>query len=304
MSMGGITVTAQRLEPSLTELCHSSWSCQLAGLLSELWLLVFAGVFALIVLAALSTLRAAADAVEEEQSRTTAERDAFRSFAQRVAELSPDTATSAGVATTGAVATAAVAEPARGLAKVREAYRETVMAVPHYDEDYGETLVENMAAEFGDDAAMPVQDTRSLSPMLKQLLVSKATAAATERERLIGRLSHEADELKSARETLSEVEAELEDYDLPTLNRVDYGGLVDRWDHLDELEDRCSEVLQTRQHNLGERNGGQRTDAATFIEYVYSLLPVDYPVLAESAAVLERIEDARRTVTLAAVRRA
>lgn len=303
MTTGGITVTAQRLEPSLSELCHSSWSCQLAEVISELWLLVFAGVFALIVLATLSTLRAATDAVEEEQSRTAAERDAFRSFAEQVGELAPETGTAAGMTNAGSVAMVAVAEPARGLAGVREAYRETVMAVPHYDEDYGETLAENMAAEFGDDVAMSVQNARSLSPMLKRLLVAKATGAATERERLIGRLDREADELRSARKTLSEVDAELEDYDLPTLHQVDFAGLIDRWDHLDRLEDRSCDLLQTRQRDLGERSRDHRTDGPAFIDYVYSRLSVDYPVLAGGTAVLERIEDARRSVSLAAARR-
>lgn len=37
------------------------------------------------------------------------------------------------------------------MADVQKAYRETILVVPHYEEEYAEPLVENMAQEFGVD---------------------------------------------------------------------------------------------------------------------------------------------------------
>lgn len=304
MSTTGIPVNARNLDPSISEFCHASWSCELAAVISDLWLLFVAGVLAVVLLAALSNLRAAADRVREEQSRTAAERDAFRTFAKQVSDLSPNSGVAVGESTGGTVASAVtMTEPARSLAKVREAYRETVMSVPHYDEDYGEPLVENMAFEFGEDVAASVEAGRQLSPMLQQLLVSKAQAAAAERERLIGQLERENEDLKTAQRSLAEVESDLEDYDSPTLRVVDFDGLADRWDRLDELEKRCSDVVQERQRMLTSGRNDGPTDGPTFLEYLYDPLSVDYPVLADAAAVIERIEDARRAVAVAASRR-
>lgn len=303
-TINGIPVHAHGVDQSLNDLCHASWSCQLSSALSELWLLVVAGAFVLVLLAALSNLRAAAVAVEEEQSRTAAERSAFRSFAERVGTMSPDEMVADGGAHVGTVSPAvAMAEPSSSLSKVREAYRETVMSVPHYDEDYGEALAENMAIEFGKDVAASVEDGRTLSPMIQQLLVSKATAAATQRDRVISQLDREADELESARDAFTDIESVLDDYDPPTLHGVDYASLVDRWDRLDAMEDRCGDVLETRQNHLNERETTQPR-GPSLADYVYKSLPVDYPVLAAGAAVLERIEDARHAVTMEAARRA
>lgn len=305
MSTTGIPVNAQNLDPSISEFCHASWSCELAAVISDLWLLFVAGVLAVVLLAALSNLRAATDRVQEEQSRTAAERDAFRAFAKQVSDLSPDSMAAVGGSNGGTVASAvSMTEPARSVAKVREAYRETVMSVPHYDEDYGEPLAENMAFEFGEDVAASVEDGRQLSPMLQQALVSKAQTAAAERERLIGQLERENEDLKTAQRSLATVESELEGYDPPTLRGVDFDGLADRWDRLDELEERCTGVVEERQRTvISGRNDG-RTDGPTLLEYLYGPLSVDYPVLADAAAVIERIGDARRAVAVAASRRA
>lgn len=301
MSIDGISVHAERVNPELTDICHASWSCDLAGLVADLWLLMVAGVFTLIVLSVLTNLRKGADVVEREQSRTAAERDAFYEFAARISELSPDSEGKIGGANGSAIGSpVALAHPPRSASKVREAYRETVMGVPHYDLDYGESLEDNMAIEFGEDVAAAIEDGQTLSPMLQQLLVSKARAAATEREQLIGQLEDEAEELNHARTTLSVIESELEGYEIPS--RLD--AIADRWDRLEELEDRCNDLVQRRQCSIveGRIDGGM--DTPSLVEYLYSSLTVDYPVLADTAAILEQIESARQALVSTAIRRA
>ncbi|MFC6726651.1 hypothetical protein ACFQE1_20230, partial [Halobium palmae] len=48
--------------------------------------------------------------------------------------------------------------PDDGLREVRAAYRDTVMGMAHYDDEYGEPLATNMAAEFSEELAGAVAD--------------------------------------------------------------------------------------------------------------------------------------------------
>lgn len=303
MSLNEVPVHAYGIDQGINNLCHASWSCQLTETLTDLWPLILAGVLTFGLVAVLSNIRTAAETVDGERSRIVAERDAFRAFAQRVNGLSPDSRITDGGSRVGPLSVAGTeSEPSPGLSKVREAYRESVMAVPHYDKDYGTALSEHMAVELGTDVAGSVKNGQRLSSMLQRLIVSKATTAATNRERLIDRLDREASDLKSALDTLSEVESQLADYDPTTLHRVDYTNLNDRWNRLDAMEERCSETLKTRQRLLQQRDDNL-PQGPSFGQYVYGALQVDFPVLADGAAVVEHIEEARQALANAAARR-
>lgn len=110
------------------------------------------------------------DILDAELTRTTTERDALRQFRARCTQINPTTpdstpasqsqATPSGL--TGVIqsvtpfsgsGSGSHARPSSGgtLQQVCEAYRETVIVVPHYGEEYDEPLDENLATEVGDD---------------------------------------------------------------------------------------------------------------------------------------------------------
>jgi hypothetical protein len=102
-----------------------------------------------------------------ERKGTAAERDAFERFGNRVADCSttdPSTApTAAGVKVRK--------KPADGVASdsksIRQLYRETVMAVDHFEDEYDETLLEHVDAELGPDFVAAVSGDDALTPPYK-----------------------------------------------------------------------------------------------------------------------------------------
>ncbi|ELY97170.1 hypothetical protein C481_20646 [Natrialba asiatica DSM 12278] len=147
-------------------------------------------------------IRKAQSVVETEHERVRTERDAFYDFAEEVRALSVSDGSSQSNQTLlmkgGTVGTR--------VKSVRDRYRETVIVVPHYDEDYGEPLRENMAAEFNRDIATVVVDDQPFSPQLKRLLVQQARAAARRREELLRSLSREQESSAEASERLQDIE--------------------------------------------------------------------------------------------------
>lgn len=151
-----IPVNANQIDPAVEEVCRSGLTCQVASVVSDLWMLVAVGLAVGTVIATMAYLKSARPTLEEEQSRTTAERDDLMEFANRVADLSVESTTTAGLPAGGTASAITTGHGSTGLDDVREAYRETVMAVPHYAEEYGESLEENMAIELDDEVAVSV----------------------------------------------------------------------------------------------------------------------------------------------------
>ncbi|EMA54285.1 DUF7260 family protein, partial [Halococcus salifodinae] len=132
-------------------------------------------------------VRSAIAVVETDHERTITERDAFARFADCVSEfevssvdLHPDHAQQAPAQTLVAPETAARAKSP--LARVRDAYRDTVMGVPHYDEEYDDSLPESLTGEFSPEVAAAVLTSEQLTPHLRDRLID-ATHRARESRR-------------------------------------------------------------------------------------------------------------------------
>ena len=88
----------------------------------------------------------ALDVLGEELEVTTAEREAFERFQARISAIEPDrhpapNGVGATMATGMAVAGHEGESTGESMGRVRTAYRETVMAVPHFEPEYGEGLI-------------------------------------------------------------------------------------------------------------------------------------------------------------------
>lgn len=252
------------------------------------------------VIATVGYLRSATSALEEEQSRTAAEQAAFEAFARRVAEQRPATVQVPNQTTGGAFSTIRTTSPSVSpLEDVRETYRETVMDLAHYDEEYGEPLEQNMTVEFGGDIATVVCDGGQLTPQVKLTLVSAAKEAARKRAGLRGALDREGESLRDAGKTFSDVQSALNEYQPRTLRTESYESLLDRWEELDTLEKRCSEALEARQRRLKDEPMGKDVpaDKPSLFEYLYQSLEVNYPVLATGTDLIDQIQRSRRTLT-------
>jgi len=100
----------------------------------------------------LSPLPAALDSLRHEYEEIRAERCGFERFVGRLEEIECERPKWTQVG--------GIDEPAgTRLETVREAYRETVMSVEHYEEVYDKTLCEDVAAEFGSEIALDMDVT-------------------------------------------------------------------------------------------------------------------------------------------------
>lgn len=302
-----IPVNTNQIDPAVEEFCRSGLTCQLGGVVSDLWVLIVVGLAIGTVIASVAYLKSARSELEEDQSRTASERDAFMEFGRRVSDLPAEVTEPAGIpagGTASAIGTTQGSDTA--MDKVQQAYRETVMAVPHYEEEYGESLRENMTIEFGEDFAASVGAGSQFTPVVQQVLVAKTREATVERSRLIKAHRREDESLAKAEDTFSKLQSTLMRYHPDKLRQASYQTLIERWDELDSLENQCSDAVDARQRRLQTEpiDQGGPTNAPAFVEYLYGALDVDYPVLATGASFLEQIRTSRQTIaTIAANRR-
>ncbi|MFB6118450.1 hypothetical protein [Halosegnis sp.] len=249
------------------------------------------------VVAAFSYIAAARDACDEEQHRIAAELAAFERFAGRVRALTPETPSPSTTPTpAGAVEPpdrSPVTSGTDGLAAARDAYRETVMAVDHFEEDYDETLAEHARAELGPDAGGALAEGSDLTPGLQSVLAERADAAATERREFLGRLDEEARDLAETERRLSALLAESSD--LVTDLERPFGTLEARWRRLDTLERHIGDVVEERTARVAD-------DDAAVPSYLYGQFPVPDPVLADASAALGVVRERREQVTDALTR--
>jgi len=236
-------------------------------------------------------LDAARRLVRRERRRTVDEREAFDAFARRVAEAPTD----GGAAVTGGNGPLVGARPA-GIAAVERAYAETVMAVPHYEEEYGDGYAASLAAEFGPQLAAGLTEG-ALTDRLRDAVVAAADRARDDRDALVDQLDVEAASLADCGERLVAVHDELDRHHRAFAGES-YGALEALHRRLGVLAETCDGIAADRQAHLREH----RDDLALpegcpdLPAYLYADLDATYPALAAVADAADRVADARRDV--------
>jgi hypothetical protein len=265
-------------------------------------LLVAAGVLLLFVAFALAHIKTARSVLEEERERIREEAEAFATFARQVADVE---AASRPLADGGPMVRTVRPPSDDGIEAVREAYRDTVMSVPHYDAEYDESLSRNMRLEFGDDVAGAVDRGGTLTPQLKATLVERSRTARDQRVSLLDQLDTEAEALDDADRTLERSRRTADRIADASLDRYAFDELAAEWRLLEDRREAADSLLTERQEAVQERDreNGTRRRGPTFEEYLYGPMDVTHPVLAAGTSVLDRREEARRQVASALARR-
>ena len=257
---------------------------------------------ALFVAAALANVVSAREAAADERERLLAEADALDRFVSRVADIEAGTPRAALAGDPGAMTALGSGDRGR-LGRVREAYRETVMSVPHYEAEYDESLARNLRAEFGDDVAAALLEGGDLSPQLKGTVLTRGREARRRRLVVVEHIESEQASLAAARRRLgpaADSVDRLADADLSSFGDDELA--AESYLLADRRED-CKAAVERRQDAVQNRRGlAERVDAVDSIEgYLYGSLPVTYPVLSDTTTLLDRIEDLQGRV-LAAMR--
>lgn len=240
-------------------------------------------------------LAEAKSATETERKRVLSERDAFDRFTRVVETMS----VSSGKQTAPMMLARDGNSDGQRLCTIRDAYRDTVMSVPHFEDEYDENLRENLSLEFDDQLATALVDSREFQPLLKQMVIVRAIEAKRSREKLLDGLEAELTSLGDARKRLREHEQSLEFAMEPKrkLRRRSEPTLLEYEASLCREEDRCEQLLADRQHEMHRENRSySRSSKPTLQQYLYDDLDVTYPVLATVTERIEQLRAQRRAV--------
>ena len=296
------------IEPGPTGEC-TTYACEAGAAATASAAVVAVVVVGLGAFLAFAYIRDAVDAGQRERHRVLAERDAFDEFADRVAALDSAPAGSTAPSFDGssvAVRTVDRVTPTSDvrLKRVLAAYSDTVMAGPHYREEYDETIAESLAAELGPDTAVALASNGTLCAGSKSALVSRGRQAAAARSSLADAIGEEIDALRAFEDDLSCVDRQrrrlLEHLDGVSGPRAD--AAIDVWERLDDLERECDEIAADRQAALADPPMSSDTAVdvegdRTFYEYLYGPMGGPrHPALAAVSELADRIRADRDRV--------
>jgi len=284
-------------------------ACEITGVITDPGIAtgaVFAGVTALM---ALAYIRDAGETCRRERRRVLDERDAFRDFADNIEALDPVPVESS-TANAGRPLTEHYQTIGPGnatditLHRVLSIYKETVMSVPHYETEYGETVPESLAAELGPDTATSLAANGTLSPPAKHSLVRRSCKVADSRASLADAIETELDALSDTNTNLAGIDRRrrrLVDH-LAGINGSDAGAAIDVWERLDDLEAEAEAVAADRQQSLREppMQVNPTIDVSNemaFYDYLYGATDgLQHPVLSQVADLIATIREDRHRV--------
>jgi hypothetical protein len=261
-------------------------------------------------------IRAARAALRVERRRVVDEREALQAFRSRVSSIPDESDASAngaehvgpGGAVGGAVRDAVGTGPRPGsrLVAVRDAYRSTVMSVPHYAEEYDDTYEQSVLAEFGPEIAYALTRTQCFRAEYKRSLLGAVETAIQEREAFLDALEAETESVERAESRLDPIRTEIAaiDEELGDDARdATFGALDACRARAEALVDDCDRIAARRQRVLADHERrlalGDEVDFAT---YCYQDLDVDHPVLAAVGDAGDRLDALRRRIERAMAR--
>jgi len=247
--------------------------------------------------------------LHRERTRTEAEREAFKQFARRINDLQPSDTSSSITPTEDTVETAgesrmlkprtlSTPSATEHLAVIRDAYEETVMSVPFYEAEYGDTYQESLREEFGPDIATALTQGHGFGLTLKRTLLSKIEEAQVERETLVETCDRERESIEEAAAVMKPVDKELSGLKSVSPDGLGFGALEAHRAQLLSLKDRCEQAATARQATIQHhrREYSLPVEASGVCGYLYEPLDPVYPVLTLCSELAQRIEKHRRQV--------
>jgi prefoldin subunit 5 len=237
--------------------------------------------------------------VQREIDCIEAELTAFRRFRTSLASIEP-TVQSVGTAEMSAggmlASGAQQQKPDTNLRAIREAYRETVMAVSHFEAEYDDSLEANMTMEFGPDLGTQISTGTRLTPQLYEALLTASESARNDRQTMLPALERERESLQSVQKTLDDCERHGAALGTNARQTTDPDRLDSIDDRLAEIEADCEAAAATRQQRLHSRSASALSgiDETSLVRYLYGDCSVTCPALTDIVACLGTIKGHRR----------
>jgi hypothetical protein len=210
---------------------------------------------------ALAPLDRAIERAARERREVAAEREAFLAFADRVSSLEATRVD----AEMNAVRSLEPGPDAA--ARARTAYAETVMAVDHYDREYGEPLLEHVANELGATVATALapDGTSAFTTVVQGTITAAAGRAVASRADLLESTEAELESLRDARDRLVDL--------------LDGGDAACGPVGADDPTGTLEAIAADRQETIHRHHSVSAIDGHDLCEYLYADQPWTYPVL-------------------------
>jgi len=220
--------------------------------------------------AVLAPITAAERTAQREYDEMHAEQRAFERFRRRVTDIDTVSPPSA----SGTPRLLAADDGDGRIERVREAFRETVTSVAHYDEVYGEPLAVHFAEELSVELAAGLEsDAVSFSDGYRRVLLTQIEEAIENRETFCDLVETELASLRAGREALT---ALVEEGERPDPSE---GGPTDRLD----------DIARARQESLHARGSFPNHDGHDACSFLYRDHEWTYPVLTAVTTVRDEI---------------
>jgi ABC-type transporter Mla subunit MlaD len=240
------------------------------------------------------TIDRALTSVKGEIAIVESEREAFGRFLSRLRDASATgfDATSGGPA----VLTTGKASGSAELRQIRRAYRETVMAVPHYDREYGDTLRESMTGELSETLAGHVVDGEVLAPPVREALVAAVERSRSDRSGFLRLLNQERESLETVASKLNDIEARLVELEAQISATAESKRLAAVDSTLAELDQQCTDLATARQETIHGRTTRRVSgvDGCSLVRYLYEDMETTTPALSDIVSCLDSIRHQRQ----------
>lgn len=225
------------------------------------------------------TIRSAKEAVQTEQRRVTDEIEAYEQFATKLTRISTTATSQPTPATFHTTVEQGVTSET---SSIKNLFEETVMSVPHYEEDYDESFIEHIAAEFTPEIALLLKDPDCLTEQHTSVLESYTHSAITERKDLAQTLEREYDSVDHLGSQVFELSQQVLEISHGKFNCMDFGSLEAHWRRLETLTTKCDRIAADRQQLIDSptRAVGCSNSNISLNRYLYENLAYDYPILA------------------------
>ncbi|WP_396613214.1 hypothetical protein ACH9L7_08145 [Haloferax sp. S1W] len=240
----------------------------------------------------LDHLDAARRTLRRERRRCVDEREAFRAFERAVTSLKATAPTPSPPPAAPVIGRQQATDGS--LTRVRRAYEQTVMSVPHYDEEYADPYSESLEAEFGPDVAAAVQSATVFSPTLRRTVTAAATEAIAEREEFLDIIDEEVESVETMTDEITALDDRLDFLDDRPLSERGFNELLALHANVRRRQTRVDELASTRQQTIAEQRRSMSSFVPDVAEYFYQDLTVRYPVLSTLAALGETLDRALR----------
>lgn len=222
-------------------------------------------------------LRCAFRVLQREHREIVAELTAFRKFKRNIEDISPspmEPSPKQGI-------NVQVNSGEDEIDKIETAYKETVMAVPHYDKEYGDTYFESITAEFGPEMAVRLSDSNYFAPAHKLVLLGKIDDIVKQRQTLKDIVELEQSSIKSAKNKFKTIGGRIESLPSQDFRTCKIKTLEQHLANTTELIEKCDTIASNRQEEIARRENrlAASTEVGDLHSYFYQSHDFNFPIL-------------------------